>query len=181
MSPAMSTRDRGGEFESATRVAVVAALSATTMLFASLVSAYLVRRSFSDWRPAPAMWPLALLAFAFAASTGIEIAALAAGNRRRLGFMGLAFGSGLYLMGVISVIGSIASESGGIMGPFNAFVVLLLSLHAMHALLGSAFAWWILRSGSSAESDHGLLLARLVTHFLTALLCGILFLLFILQ
>ena len=181
MNPATSTLDRRGEFENATRVAVVAALSATTMLFASLVSAYLVRRSFPDWRPSPAMWPLALLAFALAASLGLEVAARAERNRRRLGFMALALGSGLYLLGVIAVIASVTSDARGLVGPFNAFVVLLLSLHAVHALVGSAFAWWVLRADTSTGPEHGLLLARLVTHFLTALLCGILFLLFVMQ
>lgn len=168
-------------FESATRVAVVGALSATTMLFASLVSAYLVRRSFADWRPSPAVWPVVLLAFAFAASGGIEAAARSMGIQRRHGFMGLAVASGLYLAGALSVIVSVASASGGLQAPFHAFVALLLSVHVVHAILGGAFAVWILRHDASDASPNGLLLVRGVTHFLTALLCAIVFLLFGLQ
>ena len=168
-------------FENATRVAVVAALSATTMLFASLVSAYLVRRSFADWRPSPAWWPAVLLAFAFAASGAIEVAVRGEGERRRLGFMGLALASGLYLAGALAVIASVASGEGGLGMPFNAFVALLLSVHAVHAILGGAFATWILRTEAGDPSQNALLLARLVTHFLTALLCAIVFLLFGLQ
>src|SRR5436190_1994186 len=93
--------DRSAAFENAARVAVVAALSATTMLFASLVSAYLVRRSFTDWRPAPSIGLLVLAAFALAASGGLEVAARGAGARRRLGLMSLALSSGLYLLGAI--------------------------------------------------------------------------------
>ena len=63
--------------DQALRVAVVAALSATVMLFASLVSAYLVRRSFEDWRPAPALWPLPLMAWGLLASVGIDVASRA--------------------------------------------------------------------------------------------------------
>ena len=178
LSPKASTLDRPNEVENATRVAVVAALSATTMLFASLSSAYLVRRSFSDWRPMPAMWPLALLAFALAASIGIEVATQAGGGRRRLGLIGLACGSGLYLVTVIAVIRSLVLGAGVVATPFNAFVVLLLGLHALHAAVGGAFAWWSLRVASARPSASGFFPARLVTHFLTALLCAILFLLF---
>ena len=173
--------ERTSALESATRVAVVAALSATTMLFASLVSAYLVRRSFADWRPSPAWWPAVLLAFAFAASGAIELAVRGEGERRRLGFIGLALASGLYLAGALAMIGSVVSGEGGLEMPFNAFVALLLSVHVVHAILGGAFALWILRAEADGPSENALLLARLVTHFLTALLCAIVFLLFGLQ
>lgn len=168
-------------FENATRVAVVAALSATTMLFASLVSAYLVRRSFADWRPWPALWPVALLVFALAASGGIETAARGEGRGRRLGLAALALGSVLYLAGALFVIASVASGAGGLGMPFSAFVALLLGVHAVHAILGGGFAFWILREGPGGPSESALRLARLVTHFLTMLLGAILFLLFILQ
>lgn len=164
-------------FESAIRVAVVAALSATTMLFASLASAYLVRRSFVDWRPASAAWPFLLLAFAFWASTAIEVASRSKGSRRRLGFMSLLVGSGLYLVSALAVIVSIATGEGGLKAPFHAFVVLLLSVHVVHAILGGWFAAWIIREG--AASEHSFWLARLVTHFLAALLFAIVFLLFV--
>jgi heme/copper-type cytochrome/quinol oxidase subunit 3 len=179
---AMAARPSGRTpaLESAIQVAVVAALSATTMLFASLVSAFLVRRSFVDWRPLPALWPAVLLAFAFAASGGIEVAARGEGRQRRRGLTGLALASALYLVSALAVIGSVVSRAGGLEMPFNAFVVLLLSVHVVHAILGGAFASWILRA-DAGPPDHALLLARLVTHFLTALLCAIVFLLFGLQ
>lgn len=162
--------------ESATRVAVVAALSATAMLFASLFSAYLVRRSFADWRSASANWPVFLLALAFAASLSIEVTARASGHGPRFGRFGLVLGSFLYLLGALFVIATTAAT--GLDAPFDAFVVLLLGLHVLHAILGGAFAWSILGAGEGRPSAHGLLLARLVTHFLTVLLCAILFLLF---
>ena len=172
---------RAPAFENATLVAVVAALSATTMLFASLVSAYLVRRSFADWRPSPAWWPAVLLAFAFAASAGVEIGARGEGRRRRFGFVGLALASLLYLAGALAVIASVVSGEGGLGMPFNAFVALLLGVHVAHAILGGAFAAWILGHDGADASENALVLARLVTHFLTALLCAIVFLLFGLQ
>lgn len=181
MSARVSERaERAPAFDRATQVGVVGALSATTMLFASLVSAYLVRRSFADWRPSPAWWPAVLLAFAFAASAGVEVGVRGQGRQRRLGFMGLALASLLYLAGALAVIASVTSGTGGLGMPFNAFVALLLSVHAAHAILGGAFAAWIL--GQEMEpSENALALARLVTHFLTALLCAIVFLLFGLQ
>lgn len=172
---------RGSAFENATRVAVVASLGASTMLFASLLSAYLVRRSFADWRPSPALWPLVLLAFAFMASGGMEIAARSAGAGRRFGLQALALASGLYLAGAFGVIGSVASGEGGLQMPFNAFVALLLGVHVSHAIVGGGFAAWVLRVEGGGPADQGLRLARLVTHFLTALLCAIVFLLFGLQ
>ncbi len=179
-APASVTAARAPAFDAATRVAVVGALSATTMLFASLVSAYLVRRSFADWRPSPGWWPVALLAFAFAASAGVEVGARGEGRERRLGFMGLALASLLYLAGALAVIASVATGEGGLEMPFNAFVALLLGVHVAHAVLGGAFAFWILGQKTGA-SENALVLARLITHFLTALLCAIVFLLFGLQ
>ena len=61
------------------------------------------------------------------------------------------------------------------------FVVLLLSVHLVHALLGASFSAWALRAADGGPTGMSLLLARLVTHFLTALLFAIVFLLFGLQ
>jgi heme/copper-type cytochrome/quinol oxidase subunit 3 len=168
-----SERPPGASLENATRVAVVGALSATTMLFASLVSAYLVRRSFADWRAAPALWPFALLAFAVAASAGIEVASRSTGTARRRGFQGLAFGTFLYLAGAIMVIVSIARDTDGLGPPNRAFAVMLLGTHVVHAILGAAFSAWALRVVEGGPGAHSLALARLVTHFLTALLFAI--------
>lgn len=167
----------------AMRVAVVAALSATVMLFASLVSAYLVRRSFEDWRPAPALWPLVLLTFGLLASVGIEVACRAEGVRRRAGFIALALASPLYFLSAVAVIASTVSGPRGLAAPHDAFVALLLGVHALHAVLGAVFAIWALRDAEASWSGSGerFVLARLVTHFLTALLLGILFVLFVLR
>ena len=178
---ASSFERRDPALENATRVAVVAALSATSMLFASLASAYLVRRSFADWRPSPAVWPVVLLAFAVAASGAIEAAARSAGEgQRRLGLRALALASILYLLGALSVILSTTRGADGLGSPFHAFVALLLGVHAVHATLGAAFASWILGREETPSAD-ALLLARWVTHFLTALLLAIGLLLFGLQ
>ncbi len=109
----------------AERVAVVGALAATTMLFASLVSAYLVRRSFTDWRANEALWPVALLACATVASAGVEAAARAISEpRRRMGLRVLGIFSTAYLLGAVVVIASVVSGPSGLTSPHDAFVAL---------------------------------------------------------
>lgn len=162
----------------AARVAVVGALAAATMLFASLVSAYLVRRSFADWRANEALWPAALLACAVVASAGVEAAGRAgADGRRRLGLRVLGLFSASYLAGALAVIASTIAGPSGLASPHDAFVVLLLGAHAAHATLGMAFASSMFR-GSVGTA---LPLVRLVTHFLTLMLFGIVFVLFVLR
>lgn len=162
----------------AIQVAVVAALSATTMLFASLSSALLVRRSFEDWRPASAPWPLALLALGALTSVAIEWV-IRATSQRGLPKGAFALSSLAYLTAACGAIMATAANEG-LAAPHNAFVALLLSLHVLHALAGSIFALWILSDGPSAPSANGRSsLARLVVHFLTALLAAIMMLLFV--
>ena len=139
-----------------------------------------MRRSFVDWRPAPALWPLVLLAFASLASAGIEVASRFEGRIRRGSLAVLAVASGLYLLGALIVIASITTGVGGLGAPHNAFVVLLLSVHVAHAILGTAFSAWTLRAREGGPSENSFNLARLVTHFLTALLFAIVFVLFVL-
>ena len=176
---ALASASRSQAEESALRVAVVAALSATMMLFASLASALLVRRSFEDWRPAAAAWPWILLGFGLAASVGMEIAARSQGRRRATGFAILGLSSSLFLAGALFVLGSIVSGEPGLSRPHDAFIALLLGVHVLHAVLGTAFSARVLRAASGESSETGLALARLVTHFLTAVLVFILALLFI--
>lgn len=178
-SVALPSRERSPTEESALRVAVVAALSATMMLFASLASALLVRRAFEDWRPAAAAWPWILLGFGLAASAGMEIAARSHGPRRVAGLAILGLSSSLYLAGALFVLGSLASGEHGLSRPHDAFIALLLGVHVLHAILGTVFAGRILRAGWGGSSETGLALARLVTHFLTAVLVFILTLLFL--
>ena len=179
MSGRVAHRDRDlASFESATRVAVVAALSATCMLFASVGSAYLVRRSFGDWaQPAFVLWPGVLLAFAFVTSIGIEAGSRTLGRSQRRAFRAAAVASGLYLLSALGVIVSIAFE-GRLTAPHSAFVVLLLSVHIGHSILGVAFAGWILRESVDVAVANSMHLVRLVTHFLTAILLAIVLLLF---
>lgn len=174
---------RAAASDQALRVAVVAALSATVMLFASLVSAYLVRRSFDDWRPGPALWPPVLLGFGLLASVGIEAASRSEGARRRLALIALVTATVLYFLSAGFVIASTGASPRALSAPHDAFVALLLGVHAFHALLGSAFAAWALRVAGPPESSSRdrFVLARLVTHFLTALLLGILFVLFVMR
>lgn len=183
MSVVVASEPRPAASDEALRVAVVAALSATVMLFASLVSAYLVRRSFEDWRPVAAVWPPVLLGLGLLASLGIETASRADGKARRAGFIGLALASVLYFFGALSVIASTVKSERGLAAPHDAFVALLLGVHLLHALLGASFAIWALRGARWLKAGSGarLGLARLVTHFLTALLLGILFVLFVLR
>jgi len=177
MNTATSPAPHDLALENATRVAVAAALSATSMLFASLVSAYVVRRSFADWQPSPAAWPVVLLGFAFAASAAIEIASRTEGRGRRLAVLGLAVSTVLYLSGALVVMASTAGGALGLRSPFEAFVVLLLGVHAVHALIGGVFACRVL-SRAGGASRESLLMVRAVTHFLTALLFGVVFVLF---
>ncbi len=178
--------------ENASRIAVVAALSATSMLFASLASAYIVRRSFADWQVAAASWPWVLLLFGVGASATVELASRLGGpggqmaspepaRQRRAGrraLAGLAAISALYLAGALGVIGSIAQSESGLSRPHDAFIVLLLGVHVVHALLGGAFSVRLLRTPGHEPTAHAWLLVRLVTHFLTLLLLAILALLF---
>lgn len=181
MSGLVTALERGTPSrESATRVAVVAALSATSMLFASVGSAYLVRRSFADWeQPPSSIWPFALLAFGLWASCGIEVASRTEGRNRRRGFRAAGLASGLYFLAALAVVVSIASGEGGLTAPHNAFIVLLLSVHLVHAILGAVFARWILRDATGDLSENTLFLVRLVTHFLTLILFAIVLLLFV--
>jgi heme/copper-type cytochrome/quinol oxidase subunit 3 len=163
----------------ARHIAVVGALSATTMLFASLVSAYLLRRSFTPWREEDALWPTVLLTFASLASVGIEVATRSSGTPRRLGLGLLLLGNVLYLVGATNVILSLARENG-LASPHAAFTALLLGVHAVHAFGGSVFSLGMVRESGGAPHGTGSALARLVTHFLTAMLFAIAFVLFVL-
>lgn len=178
---ARTLEPRAGPETHATRIAVVAAISATGMLFASLASAYLLRRSFADWQAAAASWPWALMALGFGASGAIEIASRSDGARRRRALRALAATSALYLAGAVIVIQSLVRGESGLARPHDAFIALLLGVHVAHAILGGGFAVRALRSKDGGPSPDGVFLARLVTHSLTFLLAGVLFLLFVLQ
>jgi len=161
-------------------VAVVAGLAATTMLFASLTSAYLVRRSFPDWSPETARWPAPLAGLGLLASMAIEGAVRSYGLRRELLLKVLFASTSAYLAAALLIL---VSRGGSIdlSAPHHAFVILLLSLHVVHALIAVAFAAATPAWRSPGADPGGLRLARLVTHFLTALLFAILFLLFVLR
>jgi len=165
--------------EHAARVAVVAALSATTMLFASLASAYLLRRSFDDWRPGAEIGALVLAILGGGASAFVEIAFRASGAQQRAALRWLTACSVCYLLAALSLIVARISSEAGLADPHGAFVVLLLGLHAVHAALGVLFARSMLPS--ALFSSERWFLVRLVTHFLTLLLFMILGLLFVLQ
>ncbi len=167
--------------ENARRIAVVAALSATTMLFASLSSAYLVRRSFADWRPGQAGWPFILLALGVLASIAIEGVARAEGRRRLVALSTLGISTVLYFLVAVSVIVSVATRDGGLASPHHGFIALLLGAHVLHAALGSWFAFYGLCEVRRGGSPDRIQLARLVTHFLTALLVAILVVLFVVR
>ncbi len=168
--------------ETAMRVAVVASLSATTMLFASLASAYLVRRSFIDWtQPKGAAWPWVLLSLALAASAGLEVALRSSPARRRIALQGVGLVTALYFASAVAVIRSMASGAGGLGPPHHAFVALLLGVHVVHSVAGGAFAAWLFRDASDLLTPARSLLARLVTHFLAGLVLFIVLLLFVVQ
>ena len=168
--------------EAAIRVAVVAALSGTTMLFASLASAYFVRRSFADWKvPTEMRWPWALLGLALGISAGLEMSLRVRPERRRAPLAGTALLTASYLAVAIAVIGSLAASPGGLGLPHRAFVVLLLGVHVAHSIFGGVFTAALLRDASGVFSPSQVLLARMVTHFLSGLVLFIVGLLFLVR
>ena len=167
--------------ENALRVGVVGGLVASSMLFASLASAYLVRRSFADWRAAPALWPFAVLFFAALASAAIEHAARGEARGERRGWLVLGGSSVAYLAIALSVLLSIVASDAGLDSPHRAFIVVLLGLHVVHAVIGGAFSLWALRGRAGISFLVAVSLCRMVTHFLTLLLVAIVTLLFFFQ
>ena len=166
----------------AMRVVVVAALSATTMLFASLVSAYFVRRSFTDWAvPKDELWPWVLLSLAIGVSVGLEIALRASVEGKRIALQGAALLTASYLVGALGVIGSMVTGPGGLHTPHRAFVALLLGIHVIHSILGGVFTGALLREPAEALPSDRVFLARLVTHFLAGLVLFIVVLLFVVR
>ena len=160
------------------RVGVVASLAATGMLFASLVSAYLVRRSLPDWEAIPDRRLGVLLVFAGLASLGVELGSKTGASRRvRLGGSMAVLGSALYLLLALEVLRHAIVTPPGLAAPHSAFLMLLLGVHVLHALAGGTFAILLRRAAGGSDDGDVRWALRVVAHFLFGLLAVLVFVL----
>jgi heme/copper-type cytochrome/quinol oxidase subunit 3 len=115
-------------------------LATVTMLFAAFASAYVVRRSASDWHPAALPAILWINTLVLGASTAaVELAAHQA-RRRRWTAAGTAMGSALAL-GIAFLAGQVAAwrqmAAAGVYLPTNphsSFFFVLTGAHAVHVI-----------------------------------------------
>lgn len=123
-------------------------LATVAMLFAAFASAYIVRRSGSDWTRInlpPVLWLNTWLLCA--SSVGIEVAR-AAGSRSRWFAASVAFGVALAL-GVGFVLGQVAAweqlMSAGVYmpaSPHSSFFYMLTGAHALHVVAALGVLLW---------------------------------------
>ena len=171
------------------RFGLWAFLGTISMLFIGFTSAYLIRRTSSDWRPLSPPWILWLNTVALMASSFTLQAA-----RRRLrdwdlrglppwvaatGVLGL-----LFLAGQIVAWRQLAAQ--GIFlasSPHNSFFYVLTGLHGLHLLGGLVWFAAVLvqvRRMAYTPGEDGLRLFATYWHFLAGLWIYLLFLLFVL-
>jgi cytochrome c oxidase subunit III len=155
-------------------------VGSTTMLFAGLMSAYLVRKAEGNWRQYD-------LPFLFYVTTGIILlssatvhAALRAARENRVqavqAWLGLTLGLGvLFLFGQILAFGQLISgQQVHLVGnPSESFLYILVGLHALH-LIGALIAVLVvavqaIRLRVGQHNSLGLELAATFWHALDAL------------
>ena len=134
-------------------------LATVTMLFAAFTSAYIVRRSGSDWRHValpPILWANTIVLLA--SSVALE-AANRAGCRRRWQAAAFASGSALAL-GVAFLFGQVTAwrqlvNAGVYLGssPHSSFFYMLTGAHALHVVAALAVLAWGLLQTRVAASD----------------------------
>ncbi|MCW2239697.1 cytochrome c oxidase subunit 3 [Azospirillum canadense] len=128
------------------RVGLVVFLAVVATLFALLVSAYVMRMSFGDWRPLPALPVLWLNTLVLAlGSVALHLSVLGARRGKwtttRLRFLfgglcALAFLAGqLVAWRQLDTLGYFVAEN-----PANTFFYLMTALHGLH-ILGGLVAW----------------------------------------
>jgi len=142
-------------------------LGTVTMLFAAFASAYIVRRSGSDWQTValpPVLW---LNTFALAVSSGVLEAAARYGRQRRWTLARAAFG-GAFVLGVLFLGGQIsawrAARAAGIYLPANphaSFFYVLTGAHAVHVVAALTVLAWGLALTRTSERDSGAWGARM--------------------
>jgi cytochrome c oxidase subunit 3 len=150
------------------RVGVWLFLGVATMIFAALVSAYIVRMGSSDWHSLPKpglLWVnTAILLLSSAALQWVTIAERQGAHRSaRLGFVAGAVLSALFLLGqlwawaVLHKLGYFLNTN-----PSSSFFYLLTAVHGLHLLGGLIVAAWTVRSSERLQ------LFVTYWHFLTA-------------
>jgi cytochrome c oxidase subunit III len=115
-------------------------LATVTMLFAAFISAYIVRRSGSDWRTIalpPILW---INTAVLMASSGALEVAQAAGSRRRWTIATVAFGSA-FALGLVFLAGQVAAwrqlVAAGVYlptSPHSSFFYMITGAHAVHVV-----------------------------------------------
>ena len=146
-------------------------LATVTMLFAALSSAYLVRRSGTDWRPValPSLvwWNTLVLA---ASSAVLEL------GRRRRAELGLATGlagasllAGVFIVGQVGLWRALAAQGIYLLtNPHSSFIYLLTGVHAVHLLAALVVMLVTLATlGGRRDADTRAALCATFWHFLT--------------
>jgi cytochrome c oxidase subunit 3 len=146
-------------------------LATVTMLLAALSSAYLVRRSGTDWRPValPSLvwWNTLVLA---ASSAVLEL-----GRRRRAG-LGLATGlasasllAGVFIVGQVGLWRALAAQGVYLLtNPHSSFIYLLTGVHAVHLLAALVVMLVTLVTlGGRRDADTRVALCATFWHYLT--------------
>nr|MBO2507640.1 cytochrome oxidase subunit III [Bacillota bacterium] len=151
------------------QIAVGLLLAAMTMVFAALVSAYLVRMDLSDWRAAPlppVLWVNTALLVAASAALEAALRPARAGDTRRLSTLlwvaGLA--TAAFIVGQLAAWFQMRAMGYGVAAtPGASFFYLLTLVHGVHVLGG--LVPWVrllarLRSGREPEEPGGRARAR---------------------
>ena len=134
-------------------------LATVTMLFASFTSAYIVRRSGSDWHHIALPSMLWINTAMLAASSGLVEAASWWGSRRRWTAATAAL-SGAVLLGIAFLAGQVEAwrqlAALGVYlptGPHSAFFFMLTGAHGLHVVAALAVLVWGLVKTRSARSN----------------------------
>lgn len=169
------------------RFGVLAFLGTISMLFIGFTSAYIVRRTGSDWaaiEPHPLLWLNSALLLGSSAMLELARSAWRAGRPSRqrgglvaTGVLGVAFLAGQYALWQALAARGVFLASN----PHSSFFYLLTGLHGLHLVGG--LVWFgvrvLSRGPAVAERDPWRLFA-LYWHFLAALWLYLLLLLFVL-
>ncbi len=142
-------------------------LAVATMLFAALLSAYIVRMGQSDWHPFPKpglLWFNTGVLLLSSVSLRWASSALRQGNQKRaqLGFVAGTTLSVLFLIGQIWSW-SVLQQLGYFLNtnPSSSFFYVLTAIHGLHLLGGLIVALW------AARNTERLRLFVMYWHFLT--------------
>src|SRR5262245_16597758 len=154
-------------------------LGTVTMLFAAFASAYVVRRSGTDWQHVALPSILWLNTLVLAVSSVVLEMAARYGHRRRWSFARAAF-AGAFVLGLVFLGGQVSAwqtaRSAGIYlpaSPHASFFYVLTGAHAIHVVAALAVLGWGLALTRRAERnpaawDARLSICRTFWHYLGA-------------